>query len=330
MNKILCFLFIACCSVLCANGQKVLTSKEMVAITPALAPNCDLPEYAQKTLSQKLIQIITQNGFGSTTGDLILTANALVTDKQTTGTVPVQYVVNVELSLYLVNIQEGVVLDETSVSLRGIDKDENRAMAQAMNQLKPKSPIIRNFMNQCRTKVIDYYSTRIPAFLAKATSLSDRGNYGEALAVLAAVPESMDEYAAVAEQMTKIYLKKADKDAAVLLQEAKAQIAAKDHIKALNALIAIDPNSSQFTEATKLIGELQKVIDIEEKEAMKVQLAEYEAEQKAQKKAQTDAVMLEKMRIEAAKKTGENYSQSTEHTQLINDLLSVWFINKFK
>lgn len=335
MNRILCSILILCYCLLSASGQKVLSSKDMVAITPAVASSLDLPEYAKKALYQKLIQIVTQNGFGSTSGDLILTANVLVTDKQMTGTVPAQFIVNLEVSLYLLNIEEEVVLDETSIALKGIDKIENRAMAQAINNLNPRSPAVRNFMNQCRTKVIDYYTTRIPALLAKAKSLADRANYEEALAVLAVVPESVDEYPAIAEQMVNIYLKKVDKDAAALLQEAKAQMAVKDYTRALNALLAIDPSSGRFAEAGKMIDKIKQTIDAEEKAAMEAQLAQYEAEKEAQQRAHDDAVMLEKLRIEAAKKAGAAYSNSSASStssgvnEALNNRLAKWLLGKF-
>lgn len=335
MNKVLCSILIICCCILNASGQKVLSSKEMVAITPAVASSLDLPEYAKKALYQKLIQIVTQNGFGSTSGDLILTANVLVTDKQMTGTVPAQFIVDLEVSLYLLNIGEEVVLDETSIALKGIDNIENRAMAQAINNLNPRSPVVRNFMNQCRAKVIDYYTTRIPALLAKAKSLADRANYEEALAVLAVVPESVDEYPAIAEQMVNIYLKKVDKDAAALLQEAKAQITVKDYTQALNALLAIDPSSSRFSEVGKMIDKIKQTIDAEERAAMEAQFAQYEAEKEAQQRAHDDAVMLEKLRIEAAKKAGTTYSNgsasstSSNVNEALNKRLSKWLLGKF-
>lgn len=329
MNKILCCILIFC-SCFGAIGQKVLSSKEMVAITPAVSSNLDLPEYAKKALYQKLIQIVTQNGFGSSAGDLLLTANVLITDKQVTGTVPAQYIISMEVSLYLLNLQEQVVLDETSVTLKGIDKAENRAMAQAMNNLNPRSPAIRNFMNECRTKVIDYYTTRIPALLAKSKSLADRANYEEALAVLSAIPESVDEYPAIAEQMVNIYLKKADKDAAALIQEAKAQLAVRDYVSALNALISVDPSSSRFAEAGKMINTVKQMMDAEAKAAAEAQLAQYEAAMEAQQRAHDDAVMLEKLRIEAAKKAGSAYKESSSATQAANALLANWFLGKFK
>lgn len=328
-NAVYCIL-ILCYFTIGASAQQTLSSKDMVALTPAIATGLDLPDYAKKVLSQKMIQIVTQNGFGSSSGEIVLTANVAITDKQVTGTVPAQYIISMEVSLYVLNVLEGVVIDETSVTLKGIDKAENRAMVQAINSLNPKSPAIRNFMNQSRSKIIDYYTTRIPALVAKAKSLADRAEYEEALAVLSYIPESVDEYPAIADQMVKIYLKKADKDAQALIQEANAQLAVKDYPRALNALIAVDPSSAHFGTATKMINSITQTINAEQKAAMEAQLKQIEADKEARQKAQDDAVMLEKQRIEASKKAAENYNKSTSTTDALNEMVSKWFLGKFK
>lgn len=330
MNKAVYCILIFCHLAIGASAQQTLSSKEMVALTPVLAAELDLADYAKKILSQKMVQIVTQNGFGSSSGEIVLTANVAITDKQVTGTVPAQYIISMEVSLYVLNALEGVVIDETSVTLKGIDKAENRAMVQAINGLNPRSPAIRNFMNQSRSKIVDYYTTRIPSLLAKAKSLADRTEYEEALAVLSYIPESVDEYPAIADQMVKIYLKKANKDAQGLIQEANAQLAVKDYPKALNALIAVDPSSAHFGTAAKMINTIKQTINAEQKAALEVQLKQIEADKETRQRAQDDAVMLEKQRIEASKKAAENYNKSASGTDALNEMVSKWFLGKFK
>lgn len=330
MKKLIYCIVILCYFTMQVAGQKMLSSKEMVAISPAVANCINLPEYAKKALNQKLVQIVTQNGFGSASGDLVLTANVITTDKQVTGTVPPQYIISLEVSLYLLSIQEGVVLAEMSIPLKGIDKAEDRATAQAMNGLNPRTPAIRTFMEGCRGKVIDYYTTRIPALLAKAKSLADRGNYEEAISVLSAVPESVDEYPAVAQQMVAIFIKQVDREAKTIIQEAKAKMTAKDYPAALNALVMVDPSSTLFPEATRMISSIQQTINAEQKAAMEAQLAKFEAEQETRQRYHDDQVMLEKARIEAAQKAGSNYKKTSTANDAINTLVAAWFLGKFK
>lgn len=311
-----------------SQGQEVLSAKEMVAVTPVVPDGLDLPDYAKKALEHKLIQITTQNGFGSISGEIALTANVITTDKQVTGTIPAQYVVSLEVSLIVVNVLEGTIINEIAVPLKGIDKAENRAITMAFNNLNPRSPAIRNFMNQCRKKIIDYYTTRIPALTAKAKSLADRTEYDQALAVLASVPESVDEYPAIADQMVAIYMKKIDKDGTAFLQNAKAKLAQHDLEGALNELIRIDPSSNCFTKATEMIDAIKQKADEKEKAELEREMQQLEAEKEAQQKAQENQVMLEKLRIEAAKKAGENYTRTSSSD--MEKQVSKWFLERFK
>lgn len=311
-----------------SQGQEVLSAKEMVAVTPVVPDGLDLPDYAKKALEHKLIQITTQNGFGSIFGEIALTANVITTDKQVTGTIPAQYVVSLEVSLIVVNVLEGTIINEIAVPLKGIDKAENRAITMAFNNLNPRSPAIRNFMNQCRKKIIDYYTTRIPALTAKAKSLADRTEYDQALAVLASVPESVDEYPAIADQMVAIYMKKIDKDGTAFLQNAKAKLAQHDLEGALNELIRIDPSSNCFAKATEMIDAIKQEADEKEKAELEREMQQLEAEKEAQQKAQENQVMLEKLRIEAAKKAGENYTRTFSSD--MEKQVSKWFLERFK
>ncbi len=318
-----------CCLVMQGIGQQLLSSKEMVALTPAVPASLELPEQAKKALNQRLIQIVTQNGFGSTSGNLILTANVLVIDKQITGTVPAQFIISLEVSLYLLNLQEEVILDEMAIEVKGIDKLENRAIAQAINSINPRTPTVRKFMAQCRTKVIDYYTTRVPALLAKAKSLTDRKEYQEALAVLSAVPESVDEYPAVAEQMVSIYTQQLDKEATVALQTAKVYVTQKEYGQALDALLKIDPSSTRFSEADKMIASIKASMDAEAKAAAEEKLARYEAEMEARQREHDDQMMLERMRLEMAQKAGMSYGKTIAEEN-VSEQLSKWFLGKFK
>lgn len=321
-------LFICWCSLSSAlYGQQTLSSKEMVAITPVLSRSIDLPAHAQKTLGNKLSQIATQNGFGSVSGEFVLTANTLVVDKQMTATAPVRFVVELEVSLYVLNVLEGTVIDEMSVVVKGIDTQDHKAIIQAINQIKPKSSEIRRFMEECRVKLIEYYNTRIPTLLAKANSLAERFQYEEALMVLSAIPEMVDQYPTVADQMVAICTKMLDREATIAIQEAKSKIAQKDYEAALDALAAVDPASTKSKEAFDLIESIKKSIDEKEAAEMAEKLQRYEDSKEAALRAYDDKVALEKMRIEAARKVGVE----TAKTQAsVSEGVNKWFLGKFR
>lgn len=75
-----------------------MSSKEMVAITPVVCEGAELPADADRALMMKMNQMVTANGMGASSLRYALVPNVVVVDKQTTGTVPVQFIVSLEVS----------------------------------------------------------------------------------------------------------------------------------------------------------------------------------------------------------------------------------------
>lgn len=299
------------------NGQRI-------AIIPTVCDDLPLPAEAKKALSQKLLQMTTQNGFGATSGSFVLTANVHTIDKVVSGSVPPQFIIDLEVSVYVVNLNENIIAAETSFEVRGMDSTESRALAKAINRINAKSPAVREFMASAREKIIDYYSGRVPTIIAKAQSLSDRGEYEEAISILAAVPESLEDYPLVVEKMTATYTQMVDKFAAIALQDAKSKIAMKDYAGALDALMAVDPSSTRFKDADAMVESIKRTIEEKERAAMQARLDEMQAQKELAQKMHDDEVMLQKMQIEASKKSAEQQMQSESSGKKLQNTLSKW------
>ena len=323
IKKIISFVVIALCFNSILSAQNTLSSKDMIGITPMLSSYINLPSDAVRSLDLKLTQIATQNGFGSYSGQFVLTSNVVVINKSATPTAPPQYNVELEVSFFVVNVLENVIVDEMSYEVQGIDRLENKAFIRAINEIKPKNAQVRLFMNNVREQIITYYNTRIPALLSKAKGLSDRTEYDEALAVLASIPESVDQYPMVAEQMVAIYQKKIDREASSLLIEAKGYMTLGDYENAIYYLSCVDPNSSKFKEAHGMLNQIKGELNAQLAEAKQKEIEEMEQNMKKY----DDAVMLEKMRIESAQKVGV---ESAKSQGSLADSLNKWFFGKFK
>jgi len=305
------------------SAQNTFSSKDMIGITPMLSSYLNLPSDAVRSLELKLTQIATQNGFGSYSGQFVLTSNVVLINKEATATAPIQHLVNLEVSFFVVNVMENVIVDEMSYEVQGIDRLENKAFIRAINEIKPKNAQVRLFMNNVREQIITYYNTRIPALISKAKGLSDRTEYDEALAVLASIPEAVDQYPMVAEQMVAIYQKKIDREANSLLIEAKGYMTLGDYENAIYYLSCVDPNSSKFKEAHGMLNQIKGELTAQQAEAKQKEIEDMEV---AMKKYD-DAVMLEKMRIESAQKVGV---ESAKSQGSLADSLNKWFFGKFK
>lgn len=325
--KKLSILICALCCISAAGKAQQLSSQEMVAITPMVPYSIDLPEDARKSLGIKLGQMATQNGFGSNSGEFVLTANVVVLDKQATGTAPVQFLVDIEVSVFVLGVNDGIVIDETSFVVQGIDRLENKAIIQAINTIKPKSPATKKFMDNVREQIIVYYNTRIPALVSKAQSLANRNDYYGALEVLSGIPECVDQYPMVAEMMSSVYQKMIDREAVAALQEAKGCIAVRDYDCALNSLLGVDPSSSHSKEAFNLIAQIQSTLDEKERREYEDKMRMYEDQKEMAQRMWDDKVAMTKQRIDAAKQVGTAQAKADSS---IADKLNKWFLGKFK
>ena len=310
---------------LCFCFPLMLFSQERnIAITPLLPAEVDIPESLRPMLQQKLLQIATTNGYGSESDDFILTANVMVLEKTAVPTVPPQINLTLEVSLYVINRLEKVIVAEKSVQIGGIDKTENSAYTQALKQLNPRKPEIRSFMTSAREKIVEYYTEKLPALLSKAQSLADMGDTDEALAVLSTIPEVVPDYPLVAELMSEFYLESLDTQCAGILREAQGKLAVKNYEDALDLLVTVDPLSSHFQEAGQMIDSIRSMVLAEEEQQYAMEWQLYQQQLELAEKARADEVMLKKMQLEASYKYADQEKKQNPVTTSEAD--SLWLM----
>lgn len=260
-------------------GQASAQSK--IAIAPFVSEELDVHESIKSTLEKKLMQMATQNGFGASSSAFVITPSLDIIDKYATATVPSQFVVEMEVSFFVVNIVEDIIVSEISYEVKGVDTSEQKAIKAAINQVNVKSPRVRKFMEASRAKIVEYYADRVPVILEKAEAQANIGEYENALATLNAVPESVEGYSMVLDKMTEIYLKKVDKDAKMVLQEAKAKMALKEYNVAMDKLLKIPPTCSYFEEASNMFDNIKSDFEEDEKRRYEVKIQRMEVMKEA-------------------------------------------------
>lgn len=255
-----------------------VNAQKLIGISPFVSEECKVPPHAVKTLKHKLTQIVTQSGYGSTSNEFYLTTSVVDVNKQAIPTVPVQYEVELEVSLYLVVPAEGIIIAEYPILVKGMESNESKAYVQALNQVNPRSPKIRMFMQSCREKIVDYYNTSLPAKLKKAETFATQGDYASAVSVLAFFPDCVEGYDKVAEKMSEYYQKQIDLEAQYSIKEAEALMVKEDYAAALDILSSVNPLSTKSTEAMTLIYKIDEIAKA--KKAAELQ-AKVEARQRA-------------------------------------------------
>lgn len=286
----------------------------LIGITPFLDTIPGVPAASMRNLENKLKQVATQNGFGSQSGDFILTCNVVPIDRQAIPTMPVQYSVELEVSFYVINVLEELIVDEMSVNVSGLESNEAKAYAQAFMQINPRTPQMKTFMGGCREKICQYYTEKLPALKAQAQALASRDDYEGALAVLGTIPQAIPEYAEVAKMSSGIYVQMIDRDAKIALNKAKGALAQRNYDEALDCVNTIHPGSTLAQDANAMIDEIQRTIRAEEqfKYQEKLRIA---AEKKAEaEKLMANQMELEKMRLEASVKKSVAHAKIVEQS----------------
>ena len=150
-----------------------------------------IPQSANKMLGNKLNQIITAKGidYNNYNGSFIITPNIVVLSKDVLPSAPTKLALNLEVTFYIVDGIEGTVFTSESIAAKGVGTNENKAYIAAMRQIRPKSPILQEFVKKGIKRVIEYYNNNCSLVLKKVDGLSAQNKYEEALAALAGVPE---------------------------------------------------------------------------------------------------------------------------------------------
>lgn len=297
----------------------------------------DLDEANQQRLQVKVDQIIARNGAGSTSAlsqvfviypEFIITR----TDEIRTGMKPIT-VVRGELSLFAVNVADMSNYGTVVVTLEGNGNNEQDAIRAMLNKVQVTSPQFARFIKNAQQNVVDYFVKQTPNLLAKAKSLADRKQYDEALVLLSMIPETVDDYPMIADQMVGVYMKMQDRLAETQIQQAKAKIALKEYKDAFDLLSQVDPSCKKSAEAFRLIQQVKAEMDEREQRAIDAQSEVYEQKREAALRAQDNETEMKKLRVETSKTTANDTMMSQIGGKLMDvgvDVMTSWFLGKLK
>ena len=284
------------------------------------AQTCDLPisiafesydvehltVQTRQQVVNKLKQMLTQNGVAGNMyySQFVMVPHFSEIDKHILAGPPAKVVLNLNVTLEIKELNEGVVMSAYSTDVNGVGNNEAKAYAQAVRQIGSGSSDVKRFIDGARSKIVSYYDRNSANIMKKAQMLAATQQYDEALYHLMAVPECCNSYDQVAKTAIAIYQIRIDREAQQLLLKAQAIWAAgnndKAAMQAAAILVQIDPDAKCYPEASKLLAEIKK----------KSSAAPWNFEMK-KFDAQVD---LEKQRIEAAKAIGVAYGNNQQAT----------------
>lgn len=230
-----------------------------------------LPATAYNVLQNKLNNIVSQNGLGSSTAQrFIITANCNLLTKDITATTPPMHAYTLEVTFYIGDGIEGTLFSSYNIKSKGVGETEDKAYLAALKAVKTNNSEFVAFLNEGKNKIIEYYNSQCDFLITKAKSQASMGNYDEALYMLVNIPEvCKDCFMKAQSELAGIYQSKIDKECTMMLNKARAAWVPRGNaddtraaaMEASEMLSVINPYAACYGDALELMKQIGKKME---------------------------------------------------------------------
>lgn len=284
-----------------SNAQVKLDDFGRIVLNTYLPDNIAIPSEAKSLLLTKLNQITSNNGMGGSQANprFIITANVNVGTKDIIAGPPQMIAQNIDITLFVGDAVTNTIFSNTTLSLKGVGTNENKAFIDALKTINPKNKEVLAFLEEGKTKIISYYSTNCDFIIKDAQTLVKQEKYDEAIYQLSLVPDvCKDCYYKCLDTLTQIYQQKIDADCKVKFNEAKVTWTAAQTPngaeKAGDILSAINPMANCQTDVTAFIKEIDAKLKADEKARWQFKMKQY-----------ADKISIQKEQVRIAEEKGK-------------------------
>ncbi|MEJ6776572.1 MAG: hypothetical protein QNK85_04530 [Crocinitomicaceae bacterium] len=292
-----------------------------IVLNSYIAPQAEaIPSHAKRMLLNKLSQVTSYNGMGGSSLNprFILTPNITVLTKDITPTAPPMHALTLEVTFYIGDGIDGKLFANSSLQIKGVGQNENKAYIAALKRINPKNPALKDLIVEGKEKIIEFYNSQCDFFIKEAKTLEGQNKFEAAILKLTSVPDVCKEcYDKCMDAVAPIYQKQIDRECKMKLAEAKnAWSTGQDAAGADNAseyLAGIDPNASCFGEVKKLTSQIAARIKALDQREWNFKL-----------KQQQDDVNIQKATIKAARDIGVAYGNNQPDVNVTYNTVGWW------
>jgi hypothetical protein len=344
MKFFISFLIIAISSI-DGTAQLKLDDFGRIILNTYVPSNIALPAESKNHLKTVLNQIAVNNGAGGsqTNSRFIITADVNVGTKDIIAGPPQIISQNLDLVLFVGDASTNTIFSITTLSLKGVGKNENIAFIDAFKTINTRRKEISDFVEEGKYKIINYYNTNCDFIIKDAQASVKLEKYDEAIYQLSLVPDVCKEcYFKCLDTLMFIYQKKIDADCSVKFNKAKVTWAAAQNADGAertgNILSTINPMASCQTDVDIFIKSIDAKLKADEKARWQFIIKQYvdkiEAEKElvriAEEKSKRDDVYrekqsernyeLDKIRIKAFRDVAVEYAKNQPKTITYNNI----------
>ena len=264
-------------------------------------------------LKNKISKIITRNGMADAAGLFVVTPTLTITDDGAVVTgMTTLHVLRADLTLSVKNLVEDTVFGSQTISLQANGKSMEACMRSLINKVNVNDARFAKLIGDVQQGIADYYTRQMPKILAKVNSLVAREEYEDAMAALAVIPESVDEYEAVEELKVQVYDKLLAGEVTRAVAQADILVRQGDIDGALALCRACTPVSPNYGEVIRFLNRLDAQAAAAEAAAMEQELRKMDAEAmraRTQQEAAVEAQSLKAERAESSAKKGKSLGE---------------------
>ena len=335
-----------------------------ITLNALLPEDSRVPDDSKIFLENKLNQIITNNGLGGTSYTnprFIVSASINEINKEQMSE-SLLYYYNLDVVLYVIDVNENKIFNTTSINIKGVGNTQSKAYNDAIKRIDPKSSDVLTFLENGKTKIIEYYNTECDFIQSNANRLAKQNKYDEALYNLELVPNVCAScYNTSLNSMVEIYKQKINFECQKILANSRGLITIDNYDEAAIMLSSILPNTDCYKDAQTLLKEVKdhkcsvnlgkakgawasnnieeaskylSEIPVDSKcsieasklidEIKKVAKERDAREWKLTLKVQGDETAIRKAAIDAAKAIGVSYGKSQPKTIIYHNFRTIW------
>lgn len=299
-----CIIVLLACLVMSLQAQQTSAPESTLALRVLIEePLEPAPPASKQVLENKLNNLLTQNGIASMDylGQFFITAKVVPMSKDILAGPPTKISESMEVVFYIADYYNQLVFSTTSATVKGIGETESKCYLNALKQVKLNTPEMKQFVQDGKKKIIEYYNTQADKLIAKAQMLAKQREYEQAMWIVSTIPAECDKYNEAIAAGLSIYQQYIDHMCDVNLAKARTTWAAGQDAMAADAageyLSQIYPDAKCYSEAVALYEDIRGKV-----------LADWKFEMKKHQ----DNVDLELARIHAMRDVGVAYGKGQQ------------------
>lgn len=265
-----------------SQNQPKLDDFGRIVLNTYLPEKIELTTEAKNLLETKLSQIASNYGMGGSAANprFIITANINIGTKDIIAGPPQMIAQNLDVTMFIGDAVDNKSFCNTTISLKGVGTNENKAYIDALKKINPKNPEIQKFVEEGKNKIVLFYNTQCDFIIKNALTLRKQGNYDEAIYNLSIVPDvCQDCYFKCLDTLASIFQQKVDADCDKKLKKAKTVWAAEQTPqgaeKAADIVIQINPLATCQPEVDAFIKSIEAKLKADEQARWQFKLKQY-------------------------------------------------------